>query len=168
MAKGTQSLLRNTNWLTAGCVVGAILSLYTLYVELQHETNPNFKAMCDISESISCSKVFMSKYGRGFGLFPKGSPLNLPNPVFGIFFYMTQMILAIFCGMDKTLIRVINTLSFVSNLGSLYLGYILFFVLHDLCVICVAIYVVNFFLLLAGISRSHIAAQLRLKHEKRD
>jgi vitamin-K-epoxide reductase (warfarin-sensitive) len=168
MAKVTQALLRNTNWLSAWCVLGAVLSLYTLYVELQLESNRNFKALCDINSWVSCSKVFMSKYGRSFGLIPKGHPLNLPNPVFGIFFYMTQMILTIFCGSDKTLIRAIIGLSIVSNLGSLYLGYILFFILHDFCVVCVTIYVINLFMLLTAMNRSKIAATLRLKQEKRD
>ena len=37
--------------------------------------------------------------------------------------------------------------------GSVYLAYILAFVLRDLCVVCVATYVVNFYLLYASYHR---------------
>ena len=47
---------------------------------------------------MSCSKVFTSKYGRGFGLvsliLPEDHQLNQPNSVYGIFFYSTLMLLA--------------------------------------------------------------------------
>lgn len=47
---------------------------------------------------MSCSKVFSSKYGTGFGLVAdflgKEHPLNQPNSVFGIIFYSTILLLA--------------------------------------------------------------------------
>ena len=46
----------------------------------------------DISEHISCSKVFTSKYGKGFGivgpLLGEESPFNVANGLNGIFFYI--------------------------------------------------------------------------------
>jgi len=42
-------------------------------------------------------------------------------------------------------------LSIVANLGSIYLGYILVYVLHDVCVLCVTIYVINFFVLVCNV-----------------
>jgi uncharacterized membrane protein len=39
----------------------------------------------------------------------------------------------------------------LSNLGSIYLAYVLVFVINTVCVVCVAIYVVNFVLLVASI-----------------
>ena len=38
-------------------------------------------------------------------------------------------------------------------IGSIYLAYILAFVLHDLCIVCVATYVVNFYLFYASYHR---------------
>ncbi|RWS00215.1 vitamin K epoxide reductase complex subunit 1-like protein [Dinothrombium tinctorium] len=67
--------------LLAGC--GLTLTLYTLYVELQHERNRNYKALCDINEHMSCTKAFTSRYGKGFGLFDTQSHFNIPNPVYG-------------------------------------------------------------------------------------
>ena len=41
--------------------------------------------------------------------------------------------------------------------GSVYLAYILAFVLKDVCLVCVATYVVNFYLLYASYQRYHYA-----------
>ena len=43
------------------CTIGISLALYAYYVETSKESNHEFKAMCDISDSISCSKVFTSR-----------------------------------------------------------------------------------------------------------
>ena len=56
-------------------------------------------AFCDISHlQMSCSKVFSSKYGRGFGLvsliLPEDHPLNQPNSVYGIIFYSLFLLLS--------------------------------------------------------------------------
>lgn len=45
------------------CVLGLALSVYALHVELSRERNPDYRAMCDLGESVSCSKVFSSRYG---------------------------------------------------------------------------------------------------------
>lgn len=44
------------------CVFGFILSVYALHVELSRERDPDYRAMCDLGESVSCSKVFISRY----------------------------------------------------------------------------------------------------------
>lgn len=44
------------------CVFGLFLSVYALHVELSRERNPDYRAMCDLGESVSCSKVFTSRY----------------------------------------------------------------------------------------------------------
>ena len=44
------------------CVLGLCLSVYALHVELSRERNPDYRAMCDLGESVSCSKVFTSRY----------------------------------------------------------------------------------------------------------
>merc|ERR1712183_1112020 len=70
-----------------------------LHVETEASKDPTYTALCDISSlQMSCSKVFTSKYGRGFGLvallLPEDHQLNQPNSVYGIFFYSTLMLLA--------------------------------------------------------------------------
>ena len=43
------------------CIMGVVLSMYALYVEMTKLQNSDYRAMCDINEAISCSKVFTSK-----------------------------------------------------------------------------------------------------------
>lgn len=68
-------------------LIGMGLSAYTIYVKIQSEMDPKYQAMCDINQKVSCTKVFNSEFGRGFGLIPKDSPLNLPNGIFGLIHY---------------------------------------------------------------------------------
>lgn len=42
-------------------MIGAGLSLYSYYVEMKLDEDGSYEAMCDISEQISCSKVFKSE-----------------------------------------------------------------------------------------------------------
>ena len=42
----------------------------------------------------------------------------------------------------------------IANIGSIYLGYILYFILNDLCVVCFSIYGINLLLLIASFFRT--------------
>lgn len=48
-------------FIAIACMIGTGLSLYSYYVETMIAEDRNYEAMCDISEQISCSKVFTSK-----------------------------------------------------------------------------------------------------------
>lgn len=43
------------------CLLGIMLSLYAFHVEREKARDPSYKAMCDVSSSVSCSKVFSSR-----------------------------------------------------------------------------------------------------------
>uniref|UniRef100_A0A8C3HIG4 vitamin-K-epoxide reductase (warfarin-sensitive) n=1 Tax=Chrysemys picta bellii TaxID=8478 RepID=A0A8C3HIG4_CHRPI len=134
------------------CALGLALSVYALHVESSRERDPGYRAMCDLSPSVSCSKVFTSRWGRGFGLVEdllgKHSVFNQPNSLFGIVFYILQTLL----GNTLAAVTLVGT-SVVSIAGSLYLAYILFFVLHDFCLVCVTTYLLNGALLLLNYKR---------------
>ncbi|XP_048768111.1 vitamin K epoxide reductase complex subunit 1-like protein 1 [Ostrea edulis] len=131
------------------CAIGTLLSVYALYVEINAEQDKNYRANCDISSTISCSKVFKSRWGKGFGLIGlvigEDHPLNLPNSVFGIVFYTLQVALAFSSSSRLTSLQLYT--SILSNIASVYLGYILYFILRDLCVVCVSTYITNAVLL---------------------
>ena len=102
-------------------LLGLALSMYALHVETQvnwlmfhvdvviiglkipfiHQASkdPSYTALCDISSlHMSCSKVFSSKWGTGFGvvgdLIGSDHPLNQPNSIYGICFYSFILLLA--------------------------------------------------------------------------
>ncbi|XP_013869358.1 vitamin K epoxide reductase complex subunit 1 [Austrofundulus limnaeus] len=137
------------------CLLGLLLSVYALHVELTKERDPAYRAMCDLGESVSCSKVFTSRWGRGFGLVQyfvaQDSPLNQPNSLLGIIFYTLQLALGLTLSKKAALALVLS--SWVSIAGSLYLASILVFVLEDFCLVCVSTYVVNFALLYTNLKR---------------
>ncbi|XP_050965659.1 vitamin K epoxide reductase complex subunit 1-like protein 1 [Labeo rohita] len=137
------------------CLSGILISLYAFHVEREKTRDANYRAMCDLSSSISCSKVFTSRWGRGFGLlgtiFGNDSAVNQPNSVYGILFYIFQLLLGLTASAMAALI--LMTTSIASVMGSLYLGYILYFVLKDFCVICVTTYALNFILFVLNYKR---------------
>lgn len=115
----------------------------------------------------------LNRYGKGFGLLPEGSIFNQPNTVYGILFFSSQMILCkknfnyfLYIGQTTTfeffifykvlfhrkalMIDAKLFLSILANLGNVYLAYILYFVLRDFCLVCVAFYLINFFLLIVN------------------
>ncbi|XP_026888466.2 vitamin K epoxide reductase complex subunit 1 [Electrophorus electricus] len=137
------------------CCLGFVLSVYALHVELSRENNPEYRAMCDLAESVSCSKVFTSRWGRGFGLVQlfvgKDSALNQPNSLLGIIFYILQLGLGQIASSKAALLLVM--MSCFSVVGSVYLAAILVLVLGDFCVVCVSTYIINFALLYTNLKR---------------
>ncbi|XP_003745334.1 vitamin K epoxide reductase complex subunit 1 [Galendromus occidentalis] len=138
------------------CVFGISVSLYSLHVKHSAAADENYRALCDISEHMSCSKVLTSDYSRGFGvagqILGEDSPLNASNSVHGVVFYSFLFLLG-YLDWPSTL-RVILVLSIAANLMSIYLASILYFVLHDFCLVCVTTYLINFSLLVISYSRS--------------
>ncbi|KAF4529393.1 hypothetical protein B566_EDAN003484 [Ephemera danica] len=152
-------------------MVGLVLCWYAFVVEMTKELDEKYEALCDISEHMSCSRVFMSRY-------------NLSNLTCGILIALIQdscafrancpytWTLTIHRFVDvKTYLNFENNttqchtsrwaltqvvLCAIINAGSLYLACILYFVLHDFCVVCVSTYLVNLVLLLLAWKRYRI------------
>jgi vitamin-K-epoxide reductase (warfarin-sensitive) len=107
-----------------------------MYVEQQLRKNPDYKAACDLSDTVSCSKTFKSAYA---------SILGISNIYVGLAFYTILFILALI-GLKK--------LVFIGAIGavlaSLYLGYLQYVKLKIFCPLCTALYVVNLLILLAS------------------
>ena len=54
------------------CLAGLALSLYAYYVEVMMEASGGeYEALCDVSERVSCTKVFNTSFAKGFGLVDK-------------------------------------------------------------------------------------------------
>jgi vitamin-K-epoxide reductase (warfarin-sensitive) len=131
------------------CLVGISLSLYAYYVETRKIADPTYQAACDIGERMSCSRVLTSRWGRGFGLFNPDSFFNIPDSLFGLIYYCLSLILNR-SYTSKTIARLRVIFSIITNLGTIYLGYILYFILQDICFVCCGMYLVNFILLICN------------------
>lgn len=60
--------------------------MYALHVEKETRENDDYTALCDLSETVSCSKALSSEYARVFhkvGILAEDSILNVPNALFG-------------------------------------------------------------------------------------
>uniref|UniRef100_A0A8C3VSR6 vitamin-K-epoxide reductase (warfarin-sensitive) n=1 Tax=Catagonus wagneri TaxID=51154 RepID=A0A8C3VSR6_9CETA len=127
------------------CLAGLVLSLYALHVKAARARDRNYRALCDVGTAISCSRVFSSRWGRGFGLVEqvlgKDSVLNQSNSIFGCIFYILQLLLGCLRGHWASVLLVLSSL--VSLAGSVYLAWILFFVLYDFCIVCITTYAIN-------------------------
>lgn len=115
-------------------LVGILVCLYGLFVERKLETNPNYKAACDISEHVSCTKPLLSPWNRKFGI---------SNIQIGMIAYLCMFFLAV---TGQAQLAFIVSCCFA--LVTIYLGYILFTQVKTMCLICTAVYIVNFLLLL--------------------
>lgn len=145
-------------------ILGIFICLYSIQVEIYKSRDNNYVAFCDINDYISCSKVFQSEYGKGFGLMPKDSILNQHNSIYGLVFFIFQLLLCKKLLISKKFIesyffslvlfrsspkafQIRIFLSVLANMGSVYLAYILYFILHDFCIVCVSFYFINGLLL---------------------
>lgn len=125
--------------------LGLLVSAYSIHVEVQKHKNPKYVAMCDFNQNMSCSRVLTSKYSRGFGLtelmFGKESQLNIPNCAVGVVFFTMQMILGLSALTWAPC--VLFYMSIISCVGTVYLAFILFFVLNDICIVCITTYAIT-------------------------
>uniref|UniRef100_A0A1A9WWP4 vitamin-K-epoxide reductase (warfarin-sensitive) n=1 Tax=Glossina brevipalpis TaxID=37001 RepID=A0A1A9WWP4_9MUSC len=129
------------------CFVGLCVSIYATYVEVKAENNNNYKALCDLSPKVSCTAVFNTPYGKSFGLLSylfKDIPnrWNPPNGLLGIIYYLGFIYSTFFQHHSVFILQIF--LCVCSNLLSIYLAYLLYYVLKNFCVICISIYVINF------------------------
>ncbi|NXR72512.1 VKORL protein, partial [Pycnonotus jocosus] len=137
------------------CAAGAALSLYALHVEHQAAKDPSYRAACDLAPSVSCTRVFSSRWGRGLGLVEpvlgKDSAVNVPNGAIGLLFYLLQGLLGP-CGARAASVALLGT-SVASAAASLWLGAVLLWGLGDLCVVCLSTYGINLALLALNLRR---------------
>ncbi|XP_045140982.1 vitamin K epoxide reductase complex subunit 1 isoform X1 [Echinops telfairi] len=137
---------RHPGWARlALCLAGLVVSVYALHVKAARARDPHYRALCDVGTAISCSRVFSSRWGKGFGLVEHvlgpDSVLNQSNSLFGCIFYTLQLLLGCVHGHWASRLLVLSSL--VSLAGSLYLAWILFFVLYDFCIVCITSYAIN-------------------------
>ncbi len=108
---------------------GFLLSAYAFIVERRYERDRKYRAACDLSRIISCTKAFSSRYGKLLGI---------SNSIIGIGYYL---MLSIFLVLDQK--EFLIYLIFPAFFASLFLAYLSFIKMKNFCLVCTAIYLVN-------------------------
>ncbi len=113
-------------------------SVASLYVHYQMLADPSYSSFCDISESVSCEAVLTSQYGSVYGV-----PVAAGGAVWSALVLLLGVV-AMRPPQSEKAGRVagyIFVLATIGLAGVLYLGYASFFVLRQMCPLCVAMYV---------------------------
>ncbi|XP_018020355.1 vitamin K epoxide reductase complex subunit 1 [Hyalella azteca] len=139
-------------------LTGILISLYSVFIEVKKGLDKNYVAFCDIDDLFACSKVFSSKFGKGFGLVApylgEDHVLNQPNAVYGTLLYAALLVLS---QVKRNWAAKLQLgLVILANCATPYLAYLLYKVIKAVCVLCVAIYIVN--ALLLGVALWRVSA----------
>ena len=113
-------------------ILGLLVSLYAFYITNRIKREKKYKPICDINENVSCKKALLSKYGSLFGI---------SNSIIGIIFYTVILILVLF-----QQYHIIYLAAFLAFLASLVFAYLLITKVKSFCLVCIGIYIINFFL----------------------
>lgn len=133
---------------------GLAISFYALVVEHKAKLDAEYVALCDLSPSVSCSKVLTSEYAKLFsylGLIPQDSVFNQPNTIYGIVYYVAfGVTYRHFRDYDwgKLLLMGLTTASMIL---CAYLAYILTVKLSDICIVCYLTYLCNIVMFVSAV-----------------
>jgi uncharacterized membrane protein/predicted DsbA family dithiol-disulfide isomerase len=122
--------------LTLFGVLGLAASAAAAWVHYHLLANPDYASFCDISATVSCKQAYLSRYG---------SVAGVPVAVGGLIFF-TLVVLLVWAGRRgrpaaDSAPGYLFALSTIGLAVVLYLGYASFFILKEVCPLCVATYV---------------------------
>lgn len=137
-----------------------------VYPGFDYENPPDpkmraYKPFCDFAPWAACSRVLMSppgrflryfgvaKQGGGSGLMDRMRALiDVPNPVLGVLFFACHLLYPLLLALPIPCLPQLLFLACCLVGGmTVWLAYVLFFVLRDFCIVCVSMYVMNFALI---------------------
>ena len=135
--------------LVAFALLGLAASSAATYVHYNLIQNPDYSSFCDINATVSCKAAYLSRYG---------SVAGVPVAVGGVLFFL-WVLLMVWGSRGKSRIKdsapaYIFAVSTLALAVVLYLAYASFFVLKEVCPLCVATYVgvIGIFVISGGAS----------------
>src|SRR5215471_10436404 len=147
MAVPMSSLARKL--LVAFSLLGLGASSAATYVHYNLLLNPDYSSFCDINATVTCKAAYLSRYG---------SVAGVPVAVGGVLFF-TWALLMLWGARGKSAITdsapaYLFAGSTLALAVVLYLAYASFFILHEVCPLCVATYVavIGVFIISGGAS----------------
>lgn len=125
-------------------LVGFGVSAAAAYTHYHLLNDPNYRSFCDVSETVSCTQVYMSRFSTVRGV---------PVAIFGALWFVMAGLLSVagMTGREPVRESVPGYLFVLSTLALaviLYLGYASFVILKAVCLLCLTTYaaVVGLFL----------------------
>jgi len=135
--------------LVAFAILGLAASSAATYVHYNLILNPDYSSFCDVNATVSCKAAYLSRYG---------SVAGVPVAVGGLLFF-AWVLLMLWGSRGKSRITdsapaYIFAASTLALAVVLYLAYASFFVLKEVCPLCVATYVgvIGIFVISGGAS----------------
>lgn len=135
--------------LTAFALLGLAASGAATWVHYHLIINPDYSSFCDINATISCKQAYLSRYG---------SVAGVPVALGGVIFF-AWILLMLWASRGKSRIgdSAAAYIFAASTLGLavvMYLAYASFFLLHEVCPLCVTTYVavIGIFVISGGAS----------------
>mmetsp|Transcript_22887 Transcript_22887/g.71767 ORF Transcript_22887/g.71767 Transcript_22887/m.71767 type:complete len:160 (+) Transcript_22887:109-588(+) len=131
-------------------VAGVCVSLYALHVERSMAANPFYEPAC-VTRWGSCATVFQSSHAHllsHWNLVAKAGPLDLSLATLGALNYGLYVAYPLWPSRAKA--AALLALASASCAFSVYLLYVLKFILNDFCIVCSTFHLINFSMLLFG------------------
>ena len=130
-------------------LLGLAASMVATWVHYNLIRNPSYASFCDINQTVSCREAYLSRYG---------SVAGVPVAVGGVVFFSLILLLVWAArGRSRVADSVPAYIFAASTLGLavvLYLAYASFFILKEVCPLCVTTYiaVIGVFIISGGAS----------------
>lgn len=129
------------------CFLGMVVCAYAINIETSAKGQRKVIRRCDVNKNMSCTLVLTSRYSHMAKVIFKlrdDSMFNYSNAQYGFVFYLAMLVWQFY---PFTLLPghalIFLLMTSASVLGSCGLAYILYAILHNLCLICVCMYVIN-------------------------
>jgi protein-disulfide isomerase/uncharacterized membrane protein len=123
------------------CIAGLLSSVYLAVSHYRVHTDVGFQSFCALSKNINCDTVSQSPFSVWWGL---------PLAVWGVAAYTFMLILVLFSGTPSAGRRRVWTISlaaaFGCSLASVVFAGLSAFKIGSYCIMCIATYGINFFL----------------------
>jgi len=116
-------------------IIGLIISIYGIMVERKLQQDAQYKAACDISDMVSCTRPMLSEYN---------ALLGISNSLAAALYYGAIIALVVLQQYQLLMLLVMAGL-----VATIIFAYILYFKIRSVCLICTSLYVINIALAVA-------------------
>lgn len=116
-------------------ILGLMIAVYGITVERALKQDMQYKAVCDISDKISCTRPMLSQYN---------SMLGISNSLAAALYYALIIALVVLQQPQLLMFVIVGGL-----VATAIFAYILYFKIRSLCLICTSLYLINIALAVA-------------------